>query len=188
MNALRARRAGTIAIPAVILVVALVAPTAVRAQDELEGTWQLQVETTLSGEGTPCLYQGQLPLTQNENDWSGPAELFLVSGPGACPAEMTGALTGNITQDGDQFFIDGFVDGADPSGSASFTGVISDNPGGAGTFAVDGGPFEGEDGAWAAELLQSILEIPNLGPLGLVVLTVLLLAAGAWILARSQPA
>lgn len=183
---MRAIRASAIA--ALILALALVAPAAVRAQEELEGTWQLQVQTILSGEETPCLYQGQLPLTQNESDWSGPAELFLVSGPAACPAEMTGELTGNISQDGEDFFIDGFVDGSAPDGAASFTGVLSPNPGGGGTFAVTQGPFQDEEGTWAAELLQSVLEIPHLGPLGLVVLTGLLLAGGAWILSRSQPA
>lgn len=185
MNVIRSR---TIAISVLVLALALVVPAAVQAQSELEGTWQLQVSTTLSGEETPCLYQGQLPLTQNESNWSGPTELFLVSGPAACPAEMTGDLTGNINQDGDQFFIDGFVDGADPTGSATFTGVVTANPGGGGTFAVTQGSFDGEEGSWAAELGHSIAEIPNLGPLGLLVLTALLLAAGAWILARSQPA
>ena len=184
---MRATRAPRIAIPALLLALALVAPAAIRAQSELEGTWELQAETTLSGEETPCLYQGQLPLTQNENDWSGPAELFLLSGPAACPAEMTGDLTGNITQDGNDFFIDGFVDGTAPQGAATFTGVLSANPGGGGTFAVTDGPFQDEEGVWAAELLESILEIPHLGPLGLTVLTALLLGAGAWILARSQP-
>lgn len=186
MNALNAIRATTVATLALAL--ALLAPAAAQAQEELEGTWQLQVETTLDGEETPCLYQGQLPLTQNETNWSGPTELLLVSGPAACEGELNGELTGNIEQDGDKFFIDGSVEGTDPTGDATFTGVISDNPGGGGTFAVTQGDFLGEDGTWTAELLQSVLEIPNLGTLGLVVLTALLLAAGAWILARSQPA
>lgn len=185
MRALKSIRSGTAALPALILALALIAPAALQAQSELEGNWQLETSTILSGETTPCLYQGQLPLTQNESNWSGPTELFLVSGPAACPAEMTGDLTGNINQDGDQFFIDGFVDGTDPTGDATFTGVITANPGGGGTFAVQEGPFADEEGSWAAQLLHSPMEIPDLGPLGLVLLTALLLGAGAWVLARS---
>lgn len=183
---MRATKTATITIAALALI--LVAPVAAQ---NFSGNWQLQTETTLDGEETPCVYQGTVPVDAVEGEWNGPAELSLVSGPAACPAEMIGDMTGFIEQDGGVSFITGFIDGADPSGFATFDGVISPNPGGSGTFAVnegqDGGPFAGESGIWAAELLaQSVLEIPVLGSFGLAALTALLLISGGWILARSQ--
>jgi hypothetical protein len=141
-------------------------------------------------QGAPCLYSGTVVLTQVGDQVSGPAELFLISGPASCPAEMSGMLTGTLSA-GDvmgSMLISGMIDGADPSGVTTFSGTLSPNPGGSGDFAVTQGDFIGTGGTWLAVLQQSILEIPGLGPLGLGLLTVLLLAAGAWILARSQPA
>lgn len=179
---MRATTTGTITIAVFALI--LVAPVA--AQD-FSGNWDLQTETTLDGEETPCVYQGTVPVDAVEGEWSGPAELFLISGPAACPAEMTGDMVGFVNQDGEQFFITGSISGSDPTGNATFDGVISPNPGGSGTFGVDEGPFAGANGIWVAELLaQSVLEIPVLGPFGLAALTALLLISGGWILARSQ--
>jgi hypothetical protein len=174
----------------------------VQAQVDFSGTWRLDVEANepvamgtsapalAPKQGAPCLYSGTVVLTQVGDQVSGPAELFLISGPASCPAEMSGMLTGTLSA-GDvmgSMLISGMIDGADPSGVTTFSGTLSPNPGGSGDFAVTQGDFIGTGGTWLAVLQQSILEIPGLGPLGLGLLTVLLLAAGAWILARSQPA
>lgn len=170
---------------AVVLAVALATPAA--AQIDLTGTWNLEVTTTLDGEESPCVFQGPVQATQDQNDvWNGPAELALISGPAACPGEMLGDLTGFVEQSENQAFITGTIDGGQ-LGLADFTGTISPNPGGDGTMSVSEGPFAGSSGTWLAELQQSVLEIPNLTPLGLGLLTLLLLAAGGWVLSR-QPA
>ena len=155
---------------------------------DISGTWNLQMTTLLEGDEQPCVYQGTVQAAQTDSVWQGPAELGLVTGPPACPAEMIGDLTGNLTTEGGVTTITGFIDGGDPSGTADFSGVISPNPGGAGTFAVGEGPFAGEDGDWLAELRQSVLEIPALTPAGLAALTLVLLAGGAWLLSRQASA
>lgn len=169
---------------AVVLAAALATPAA--AQIDLTGTWNLEVTTTLEGEETPCVYQGTVQATQDGEVWTGPATLGLVSGPTQCPGEMLGDLTGFVTQGETQATITGTIDGGQ-LGLADFSGTISPNPGGDGTMSVSEGPFAGSSGTWLAELQQSVLEIPNLTPLGLGLLTLLLLGAGGWVLSR-QPA
>ncbi|HEX6201305.1 MAG TPA: hypothetical protein VF150_13660, partial [Thermoanaerobaculia bacterium] len=136
--------------------------------------------------GPDCVYSGTVVASQSGADWTGPAELTLVSGEAGCPAEMLGDLTGTLSEDGGTIFITGFIDGGDPGGNATFSGTISPNPGGGGTMTVNQGAFDGAFGTWAAELLggHAAEEIPELTPAGLAVLTLLLLAGGAWLLGR----
>jgi hypothetical protein len=190
--------------------VAVGAPAALEAQIlDLTGTWNLELEANLPGEEPPppelaagsselapkggvaapdCVYSGTVVASQSGADWTGPAELTLVSGEAGCPAEMIGDLTGTLSEVGGTIFIDGFIDGGDPAGNATFFGTISPNPGGSGTMTVNQGSFDGAGGSWAAVLQQSALEIPELTPAGLAVLTLLLLAGGAWLLGRQASA
>lgn len=194
-------RAPRVLIALIAAAVAVAAPAVLDAQIlDLTGTWSLELEAipnegeiapeagpVLRPEGIaiqPCVYSGTVVATQDGNQWTGPAELSLVSGPAECPAEMIGDLTGTLSEVGGTIFIDGFIDGGDPSGNATFSGTISPNPGGSGTMIVNQGSFLGTEGDWTAVLLQSVLEIPELTPAGLAVLTLLLLAAGAWLLGR----
>jgi hypothetical protein len=206
MQALR-----SFAVPAAaIFFVCLAAPAALPAQIlDLTGTWNLELEANLPEEEPPppelaagsaaaapkggvpgpdCVYAGTVVASQDGADWTGPAELTLVSGEAGCPAEMIGDLTGTLSEVGGTIFIDGFIDGGDPAGNATFFGTISPNPGGSGSMTVNQGSFDGASGAWLAELLHSPEEIPELTPAGLAVLTLLLLAGGAWLLGRQASA
>jgi hypothetical protein len=170
----------------------LTAAPAARGQEpnpDITGTWNLQMTVLLEGEEQPCVYVGTVEATQGEgSSWQGPAELALVTGPAACAAEMIGDLTGELDTEGGVTTITGFIDGGQPDGNADFMGTITPNPGGSGSFAVTQGPFEDEEGEWLAQLQQSLLEIPALMPAGLAVLTLLLLAGGAWLLSRQVSA
>lgn len=185
---------------ALVLALAVAVPVHSQGLPDFSGTWNLDVEATqpelnAASEpllGTklvaPCVYTGTVELTQDGDQVMGPAQLFLVSGPESCPAEMSGNLTGTIGP-GElvgSYVIAGTIDGADPTGVTSFSGILSPNPGGQGTLAVTQGDFLGTDGTWMAVLQQFGLSIPTLGRWGIAALTVLLLAAGAWILSRSQ--
>ncbi len=206
---MRPLRAFAIPVTAV-LTLAVAAPAALQAQIlDLTGTWNLELEADptvvveetaarkagpvlqpkgIEGDPDPCVYSGTVVASQDGNLWTGPAELSLLSGPPVCPAEMIGDLTGELTEDGGVIFITGFIDGGDPSGQATFDGTVSPNPGGSGTMTVNSGEFDGTDGEWSAVLQQSVLEIPELTPVGMAVLTLLLLAAGAWVLSRQASA
>lgn len=197
---MRANRA--IIVAAALLALALAASAEAQVAVDFSGTWRLSVEATEPApaaavapslapkQGGTCVYSGNVMLTQSGAMVSGPVQLFLVSGPASCPAEMSGNLTGTLSA-GDvmgTFLINGMIDGVDPAGVTSFSGTLSPNPGGTGDLAVTQGMFAGTGGTWMAVLQRSVLQIPGLGPVGLALLTVLLLAAGAWILARSHPA
>lgn len=186
---------------ALVLALAVAVPVHSQGLPDFSGTWNLDVEATepvvqpMSGapilgskQGAPCVYSGTVELTQDGDQVMGPAQLFLVSGPESCPAEMSGNLTGTIGPGelAGSFMIVGMIDGADPTGVTSFSGTLSPNPGGQGTLAVTQGDFIGTDGTWMAVLQQFGVSIPTLGRWGVAVLTVLLLAAGAWVLSRSQ--
>lgn len=192
----------TVAAAFVLVLAVAAAPAHAQGLPGFAGTWNLDVEAIEpqvdpasaapilgSKQGEPCLYSGTVTLSQDGAQVAGPAELFLVSGPASCPAEMSGNLTGTITT-GElvgSYLISGMIDGSDPSGVVSFSGSLSPNPGGSGDFAVTQGDFLGTSGSWMAVLQQSIVdEIPVLGRFGLALLTALLLAGGAWILARSH--
>jgi len=180
---------------AALLVLAVGAAAPAAGQVDFSGTWRLSIEATqppipaataiAPKLPVPCVYSGTVLLTQSGDQVSGPAELFLVSGVASCPAEMSGALTGVISSDMmGGFVIEGMIDGSSPSGVTSFSGSISPNPGGSGSFVVTQGDFTDVSGTWSAILQLSVLQIPNLGPFGLALLTLLLLGAGAWILSR----
>jgi hypothetical protein len=152
------------------------------AQTDLTGTWRLQSSVQLPDDGGTCAYSGQTSITQSGATVSGFAELFLVSGPEACPAEMSADLSGNLETGEGPTFVDGTLTG--PLGQTQFTGELSPNPGGGGTFDVRQGAFVGSAGTWAAQLLGAT--IPSLTPVGLTLFTLLLLASGTWFLSRQS--
>lgn len=157
---------------------------AVHAQTDLTGSWQLEMSVTLEGEETPCLYQGTAAINQTGSTLTGTAEMSLQSGPASCPSEMVADLTGSADEN-KQLIVVGTLSGQ--LGAVDFSGSISPNPGGSGTFSVTQGPFTGETGTWTAEQLSSILVIPTLTGLGLTALVILLLAGGTFVLYRHQP-
>ena len=71
-----------------------------------------------------------------------------------------------------------------PLGEADFSGELTPNPGGSGTFDVTSGPFAGSTGSWTAERLLASIEIPTLTPLALTVLLLLIVVAGYALLRR----
>ncbi len=180
------------------------------ANPDIGGTWRLNASTLLTGQEVPCEYQGDVPLTQDGDSWTGPADLLLLSGPEACPAEMIGDLTGmlapgevaGVTQ------ITGAIDGTDPGGHVTFSGTITNGPAamtparpsrkasvlaakaalqGTGGLSVDQGSFSGNGGTWnAIRLAQSVLDVPELTPVGLTLLVLMLLAGGAVLLRGQQ--
>lgn len=194
------RDSRVILVAAALLVLGLGATAPGLAQVDFSGNWRLEVEAVqpdlpvpmatlapaLAPKAmAPCIYSGTVALTQDGGSVTGPAELFLLSGPESCPAEMSGFLTGAISGDkAGGFLIEGTIEGSDPTGTSSFSGTISPNPGGSGEFLVTAGDFGDTSGTWSAVLLASVIEVPGLRPLGLALLTALLLGTGAWILAR----
>ncbi len=194
--------------PLLILAIVLaVAPAALAqaANPDIGGTWQITATVYMVEASEPCVYQGDVPLTQDGDTWNGPADLLLLSGPDGCPGELTGDLTGMLSPSEvvGVTNITGTINGADPTGAATFSGSIG-NPlpamakapaersglatkvfQGAGGLDVTQGDFNGSTGSWNASRLQRLLEIPELTPLGLTLLVLLLLGAGAWVL-RSQ--
>ena len=179
------------------LALAAAAP-AQQAVPDFSGTWQLQTTIDLpANEVQPevsvlekqgqCTYEGTAELTQDVEGVTGPVDLDLVSGPAECPPEMLGTLSGNIFSEGGEFFFNGAIAGEQPQGIgvSSVEGTISPNPGGSGSIAVTQGPFQGAQGSWTAQLLQSVLEIPTLTAVGLTLLTLTILAAGALMLRQA---
>lgn len=176
------------------LVLAVAVPATAQQSPDFGGTWQLDTSVTLSEvaptasilekQGT-CVFSGTAELTQEAEQWSGPATMDYVSGPEECPAEMFGDLVGFLSpgEAVGTFFIEGSISGQ--LGELSFNGTLSTNPGGEGSLQVDEGGFAGASGSWAAVLLEdvpSVLEIPTLSAVGLTLLTLTLLAAGALVL------
>ncbi len=181
-------------------------PLAAQSPD-LSGNWSLQVTAYLVEASTPCVFEGTLHLSPGLNDqWTGPASLTLLSGPGGCPAEMMAQVTGGF--DGPTFY--GTLDGGELYGTASFTatdtalaasqGSVGGGSAEAGSkaalapkaatsyggpFTADSGPFNGAAGDFVAAR-QSILEIPTLTETGLAVMTLLLLATATFFLMRGR--
>ncbi len=195
-----------------LLIVALgvAAAPAVVAQSptpDIGGTWQITATVYLPDAMDPCVYQGNVPLAQDGSTWYGPADLLLLSGPGGCPGELAGDLTGMLSASEvvGVTNIAGTINGADPTGGATFIGSIANGalptmartPGppaaerstlatkefqGTGAVAVNQGGFNGASGTWSAFRLQFALDIPGLTPVGLTLLVLLLLGAGAFVL------
>lgn len=148
---------------------------------DLTGQWLLGTTVQLSGEASPCVFEGIADIAQQGTQLSGTARLSLVSGPAACPAVMTAELSGAV-EDGEVVSLTGMLGGQ--LGTVDFTGTLSPNPGGGGDFTVTSGPFQGEEGTWTAQLVQSAAQIPTLVPLGLALLALALVAAGTLFLRR----
>lgn len=165
------------------------------------GTWSLDATVNLPDAGGTCEYSGQAALTETSGVLSGSAELFLQSGPGACPAEMSGDLSGQGSFDGPDFFLNGQITG--PLGTTDFNGQLSPeppvvmghtevpralnpDPAGVGSFEVTTGDFTGSSGTWLAALLPVSFFSPKLAPVILTLLLLLLLGSGYGLLARRQ--
>lgn len=180
------------------------APLAAQSPD-VSGTWNLQMTATLSGEETPCEYQGTIQLSFVDGVWLGPTTLTLVSGPAGCPAEMMASCTGSF--DGGTFY--GTLDGGKLFGTATVIGtqaagdqmkgtvkLAPSNPGAKATLAPKTtwqggmmtdpeGPFAGATGNFVA-MRQSALEIPTLTETGLILLAILLMASAIFFLVRNR--
>ncbi|MGD8329488.1 MAG: IPTL-CTERM sorting domain-containing protein [Acidobacteriota bacterium] len=187
-----------------LAVLVTVAPAAVALAQigppSIAGTWTLDANVTIEGEELPCVYNGTTTITQDGSVVSGPANLSLVSGPAACPGELSGTLTGEVgTGNFGEALVSGAIDGGSPAGSADFNGSFSapmagiagpralvamalamQAQSGNGSLNVVSGPFAGAGGTWMA----SAPAVPTLQPLGLLILVGLLLAAGYIVLRR----
>ncbi len=174
--------------PAAYAVTLLLIVTAASAQTvpDLTGTWELSSQVQLSDVAGPCVFAGQATITQDGTEIFGTANQALVSGPAACPAEMMANLSGYFDVGRQQVVLTGSLSG--DLGATSFSGQISRDQGGGGSFAVTQGPFAGVSGSWAARLRQQLEAIPALTPVGLTVLVLLVLGIGALLLRRRQPA
>lgn len=146
---------------------------------DLAGQWLLSTDVLLEGETVPCHFEGLARIMQDGTELSGEVTLGLVTGPAACPPEMTAQLSGGL-EIGTEVYLFGQLGG--DLGALNFSGQISPNPGGGGDFNVTQGMYMGLTGTWAAELLESVLQIPTLTAVGLTLLTLLLLGAGALLL------
>jgi hypothetical protein len=142
------------------------------------GTWNLTVMTsnvpelrTNSSDQVSCTWKGLMTLTQTGADFTGSMMLNLVTGPGPCPATLSGPLQGSLGGTGSGFFIE-FGLASTESGLISFEGGVSDDgQSGQGTWKNE------ETGTWTAEKIRTAA--PTLSGGGLAVLFALLLAAGA---------
>ncbi len=171
------------------------------AQPDVSGTWALQTTAQLSDENEPCLFSGTARVVQVGSRINGPAQLFLDSGPAACPAEMMAQLTGTVGPQG----LSGTLNGGDLFGVASFQGQVNAGgvslqgtiefqrragagpaPGGGATggFSVTSGPFSGGMGTWDAQLTE-VMGIPVLTAAGVAFLTALILLSTIWLLRRT---
>lgn len=166
------------------------APLAAQGGLDLPGRWQLTVSITLGQEAvTLCEYQGIADVTQDGNSFSGNGSLNLVEGGPDCPQEMMAEITGQISAE-----VPGQISGQLSSpdfGLADFTGSIAKASGTlAGTAVMTSTPMpllQGAVGNWIGVGLRQTVEIPTLSALGLTLLVLLLLAAGALAL-RKRPA
>lgn len=179
----------TVSLVAVVLLVSIVAAApAANAQmqppPDLTGTWNMDLEAFIGDANEPCVFEGVADIVDDGGSLTGRVDVVLVSGPDNCPPEMMADLTGG-TQTGEavgSVLVSGLLQGGEMFGEASFNGSISTNPGGSGTLSVSSGPFAGGSGNWMVQLQQSVLEIPTVSAVGLLLLTVLILAAGTLVL------
>jgi hypothetical protein len=152
---------------------------------DLSGDWSLQTDALAPGLNLPCLYSGTAQVSQTTaGDFTGQAELFLLSGMPPCPDRMAATLQGLVSGTVIEVaMLSGEL------GSASFSGDV--DPGArsvAGSFVVEQGPFAGGSGTWSAVVRQAALEIPTLSVLGLTLLALLLAVVGWLILRRPSRA
>lgn len=168
-----------------VLCVASPAPAQTVPIPNLAGQWLLSADVVLEGETVPCHFEGLANVMQDGTLLTGNVTLGLITGPAACPPEMSAQLNGGI-EAGNQIFLFGQLGG--DLGTLDFSGQISPNPGGGGDFNVRQGPFAGAMGVWAAQLIESVLQIPTLTAVGLTLLTLLLLGVGTLLLRHSASA
>jgi len=152
---------------------------------DLSGQWLLSADVLLEGETVPCHFEGLANIMQDGTMLSGNVTLGLITGPAACPPEMSAMLSGGIEL-GTQVLLFGQLGG--DLGTLDFSGQISPNPGGGGDFIVRQGMFAGAMGVWAAQMVESVLQIPTLTAVGLTLLTLLLLGVGTLLLRHSASA
>lgn len=146
----------------------------------LSGQWTLNASGLLPDGEMPCTFQGNGNMVQDGNHLFGQADLMLVSGPPACPAEMSANLDGML--DGSSFM--GTLDGGAMFGVLAFSGMIGpDCRSLEGTYSVSSGPFMGVTGTWSSALANGFL-IPVLDGVGLFLLAGLLAYAGVILLRR----
>ncbi len=198
----------------VLAALAGLAPAAYAQTPAIGGTWHLTAAIYPPDAEVPCEYEGDVPLAQDGDTWTGPADLTLVSEVSGCPEEMLGDLTGMISTDVEGpatvAAITGAIDGSDPTGHSTFVGFLSTVPAkelaeaprppagkrstlatkstlyGDGELSVDMGDFVDASGSWSAVRLDSIVDVPGLTPVGLTFLVLLVLAAGALTLRSHQ--
>ncbi|MEM8929774.1 MAG: hypothetical protein AAGE94_01295 [Acidobacteriota bacterium] len=164
----------------------------VMAQD-LTGTWVLDASANISGAtrgdvgGAVCNFEGTADIVDTAGSLSGDADLALTSGDRSCPLTLSGTLTGTLN--GTEIEMGMITDGG--GGTATFTGVLGPDRGGAadvagGGFDVTGGSFSGASGAWNATFagVTATTDIPTAGVLGMTLLALLLLGAGFVVLRR----
>lgn len=181
-----------------LVAVATLLGVPVAAQNaDVSGNWNLQVMAFLPDVPTACEFIGTAQITQVGSDFSGMADLTLVSGPEGCPMELaatlSGVLDGNAmagTLDGGQIGMASFsgtVDGAamlrGTLGGDRSAATVAPKATPAGRFSAGSGPYSGTSGSWAAAR-QSVLEIPTLTETGLMLMALLLMASAIFFLVR----
>lgn len=171
----------------VLLALTALVPAIAQAQPapDLSGTWDLETDSSLGGEGTAaCSFAGTALISQQGSELSGSSHLSLVSGAAECPGSMQADLTGEVQGSKIQM---GMLLGGGAFGTAMFTGTVGPERGSAGgTFDVQQGPFAGAGGTWSAVLGEPVLAIPSLGRVGIALLVVLLAASAAVVLRRRR--
>jgi hypothetical protein len=142
----------------------------------LTGTWNVTAMTNSTpnlqnsaNDQVSCEWKGLLTLTQTGTDFTGFANLNLVTGP--CLAAISGTVQGSVGGTGSGFFIN-FGVASGPFGTVSFDGTVSD----------DGQSMQGtwtneDSGTWSAEKIRTAA--PALNGSALAALFGLLLVAGA---------
>lgn len=161
------------------------------APADLSGDWVLTATAQLGAVDlkgvTPtgtCTFEGSAHVIQDGSGIGGDAMLDLVDGDPACPMQMDGSLTGEVS--GDQIQMGMMM--SQQLGTADFSGGTPQNLTKAGPlggrFSVTSGSFAGTTGNWAAVQIVPGIEVPTLSAAGLTLLVLLILAMGAWVLRR----
>jgi len=165
-----------------ILVLGLALPAVARA--DYTGAWALDMTMNLPANGGTCHFGGRFIIQQNGVSLTGNAYLQLINGPAACPSLMNFQLDGTVDEkgcvDGSLFGSLGTIYYAVCPGRAPDTLT--------GEFGAESGPYAGAGGTFSLVREPPVVEIPTLSALGLALLTLLTLLAGAWVLLRRAQA
>ena len=161
------------------------------AQVDYSGVWDLTTSTYIPDLDTmePCEYTGTALIVQNGDILKGTASLTLVSGPGACPSEMTAEVSGQV--DGEDIewglLLDQQLGEATFYTKGSRLDAAADGPAAdpapmslAGGFDVTQGPYAGQSGNWTAAFAMVIesTQVPTLAFYGLLLPVAVLLSVG----------